>query len=129
MLERIAREAVAPYFDAGLANRVQLAVNAWYGQTGAEVAGQVDDERIDALKERARDALGELEGVNDDLAEIAEEITAIDPPDLPEADMEALEEAQAERRNSVLIDSGMSFAESVDRLHAHSEMAARRRPK
>jgi hypothetical protein len=41
--------------------------------------------------------------------------------------MEVLEEAQAERRESVLIDSDMDFAEAVDRLHAHSERAARRR--
>ena len=50
-----------------------------------------------------------------------------EPPDLPEADMEALAEAQDERRSSVLIDCDMDFAEAVDRLRAHSEMAARRR--
>jgi hypothetical protein len=128
VLRRIAREAIAPYYDAGLANRVQLAVNAWYRQTGAEVAGQVDDDRrIDAIKERAHDALEVLQEVNDDLAEIAEEITAIEPPELPEADMEALEAAQAAASVSVVIDSKMDFVAATDSLHAHSEMAARRR--
>ena len=128
VLERIAREAVAPYFDAGLANRVQLAVNAWYRQTGAEVAGQVDDDRIDALKERARMLSASLRGSTTPLPISPRRSTAIEPPELPEADMDALENAQAERRSSVLVDSNMDFAEAVDRLHAHNGMIARREP-
>ena len=58
---------------------------------------------------------------------MAADIEVTEPPDLPEADMDALEEAQDERRDSVLIDSDMDFAEAVDRLKAHSEKAARRR--
>ena len=57
---------------------------------------------------------------------MADEIEVSEPPDLPEADMDALEEAQAERRDSVLIDSDMDYVEAMDRLNAHSEMAARR---
>jgi len=77
-------------------------------------------------KARAEAALDELRAVNAELTDMSAEVEVSEPPDLPEADMDALEEAQDERRDSVLIDSDMDFAEGVDRLHAHSEMAARR---
>ena len=89
----------------------------------------MDDDTLGDLRDRAEAALDELHEVNASLTGIAAEIEISEPPDLPEADMEALEEAQAESRDSVLIDSDMDFAEAVDRLNAHSEMAARRRPK
>jgi hypothetical protein len=41
--------------------------------------------------------------------------------------MDALEEAQAESHDAVLIDSDMDFADSVDRLNAHTEKAAHKR--
>jgi hypothetical protein len=126
VLRRIAREAIAPYYDFGLARRVALAEVAWRSRMRAEVAGQLDDDSIGALRERARDALGDLETVNDDLAEIAEDIQIAAAPQLPEADMEALEAAQA-AASVVVIDSKMDFVEAVDSLHAHGEMAARRR--
>lgn len=126
-LERIARAAVAPYFDADLAEQVRAAEAVWQEQVQIEIANQVDDDTIGDLSTRAEAALDELREVNAALSGMSDEIDISEPPDLPEADMEALEEAQAERRSSVLIDSDMDFAESVDRLHAHSERAARRR--
>ena len=128
-LARIAREAVAPFFDAGLRRRVTLAEVDWRRRIRAEIAAQVDEDRLDGLKARAETALGELGAVNAELAAMAAEIEAVGPPDLPEPDMGALEEAQAERRVAVLIDSDMDFSESVERLAAHNEMAARRKPK
>ncbi len=41
------------------------------------------------------------------------------------ADMDALQEAQDERRGSVLIDSGTNFAEATDRLLEHNELDVR----
>jgi hypothetical protein len=126
-LERIAREAIAPYFDPGLARRVTEAELIWRRRVRAEIAGQVDEDRVDGLKARAEAALNELREINADLANVAGEVGALEPPDRPEADIDALAEVQAERRDSVLIDNDMDFAVTVDRLHAHSEMAARRR--
>ena len=128
-LERIAREAVAPYFDADLAERVRAAYAAWRERVGAEIAAQVDEDRLDALRVRADPALEELRAVNGELAEIASEVTVSEPPALPEPDMDRLEEAQDECRDAVLIDSGMDYVEATDRLRAHSEMVARRRAK
>jgi hypothetical protein len=60
---------------------------------------------------------------------MSDEVDVSDPPLLPEADTDALKEAQAEARDSVLIDSDMDYVEAVDRLKAHSEAVSRRRPK
>ena len=129
VLERIAREAVAPFFDAGLAGRVTLAEAEWRRGVRAEIAGQRDERRIDALKARAEIALDELREVNADLEAIAAEVDVSGPPDLPEPDMDGLEAAQTRRRSSVLIDSDMNFVEATERLQAHSERVARRKPK
>jgi hypothetical protein len=138
VLRRIAREAIAPYYDAGLAARVRAAHIEWQGRANARLREELirhaeeegDEGDIESIRERARDAISELETVNADLDEIAsavdEEIG--DAPELPEADLEALEAAQSAASASVVIDSKMDFVEATDRLHAHSEMAARRRP-
>jgi hypothetical protein len=126
LLEQIAHEAVAPYFDASLAERVRAAKAAWQEPADAQIAAQIDEAAVDGLRSRAEAALDELREVNAELADIAAEIKISEPPDLPEADMDALAEAQDECRDSVLIDDGMDFAEAVARLRAHNEMAARR---
>ena len=56
---------------------------------------------------------------------MAERVDVIDAPDLPEPDMAALQEAQDEQRDKVLIDSEMDFEEATDRLKAHSERHVR----
>ena len=127
-LRQIARDAVAPFFDADLVGRVEAAESIWRETAEAEIAALIDDEALNALKARAGVALDELREVNVELANMAAgvEDQVPEPPDLPEADMEALEEAQAERRDAVLIDSDMDYVEAVDRLKAHSEAVARR---
>ena len=125
-LERIARAAVAPYFDATLARRVAQAERTWRNRVDAEVAGQVDEGRIDELKEIAEAGLRSIREVNAELADMAERIRIVAPPDLPAPDMEALEEAQDERSDAVLIDSEMDFVEATERLRDHNELEARR---
>lgn len=124
-LERIARAAVAPYFDAGLQRRVEVAEAAWRRRVAEEIAGQVDEDRLDRLKERAEDGLDILRSVNAELADMVASLETIEPPDLPEADMVALAGAQAENYDAVLVDSDMSFEVAVDRLKAHSERGGR----
>jgi hypothetical protein len=126
-LRDIARAAVAPYFDAGLAGRVEAAAADWQERADAEIANQIDEDALDALRARAEAALDQLRDINAELAEIANGVEVGEPPDLPEADTDALKEAQAEARDSVLIDSDMDYVEAVDRLKAHSEAVARRR--
>jgi hypothetical protein len=125
-LERIARDAVAPYFDAGLADRVRTAHAEWRERANAGIAAQGDEGRLAGLKERADSALDELRAVNTELADMAGEVVVPDAPELPDPDMAALEEAQAGARDAVLIDSAMDYAEAVDRLKSHSELVARR---
>ena len=128
-LERIAREAVAPYFDAGLAERVRDAEAGWQEQVRAEIANQIDEDRLDRLKVAPKPRSTSSGKSTPNSRRSPRDIEISEPPELPEADMDALEEAQDERRSSVLIDSDMDFAEAMDRLRAHSEMAARRRLK
>jgi hypothetical protein len=128
-LERIAREAVRPYFDATLKGRVEAAHIEWQERANAGIADQIDADAVEALRVRADAALDQLREVNAELDAIANEVVVSDPPDLPEPDTDMLEEAQAERRDAVLIDSDMDYVEAVDRLHGHSEMVARRRAK
>jgi hypothetical protein len=125
-LERIARAAVAPYFDAELQRRVSQAEGTWRNRVRGEIEGQVDEDRLDDLKARAEDGLAMLREVNAELEAMAAEVGTIGPPALPSPDMEALQEAQDARRDSVLIDSEMDFTEATERLQAHSERAARR---
>jgi hypothetical protein len=127
VLARLIDEAVAPYFDVGLAGRVAEAKAEWREEADAEIEAQVDDEALDTLKVRARAAIRELEEVNSALNAMAAGIeldTLI--PDLPEPDTDALEAAQDERRDAVLIDSDMDFVEGTDRLREHNELDARR---
>ena len=126
VLLQMAKDAVAPYYDADLAERVRIAKAEWLERAQEQIDAQVDDEALDALKARAEAALDVLRAVNADLEAMADEIDGPRAPDLPEPDMEALEEAQDERRDAVLIDSDMDYVEATDRLRGHSEKAARR---
>ena len=119
-LRDIARAAIAPYFDADLAERVRAAAAAWQERADDVIANQIDQEALDALKARAEAALDQLREVNLELADMAAGVEgeAPEPPDLPEPDMEALEEAQTERRDAVLIDSDMDYVEATDRFLA-----------
>jgi hypothetical protein len=88
---------------------------------------EIDEDRLATLKARAEAALANLREVDAEPNDMADEVEISDPPALPEPDRDALEEAQAERRDAVLIDSDMDYVEGRDRLREHSEMAARRR--
>ena len=96
-LRQIARDAVAPFFDADLVGRVEAAESIWRETAEAEIAAQIDDEALDALKARAGAALDELREVNVELANMAAgpRTKSLSFTDLPEADMEALEEASS----------------------------------
>jgi hypothetical protein len=127
-LEEIIRTAVVgPYFDPDLAQKVKDAKDDWEAKAQDEIDEQIDGERLDALKERAQAALDELAAVNAEVEAMRDDIEIEEPvPDLPEADMDVLSEAQEERRDAVLIDSDMDYVEATDRLRAHNELAARR---
>jgi hypothetical protein len=115
VLERMIREAVAPYFDAGLAARVRAAREAWEEHAQEEIDAHLGQEALDALKARSRAAIEELELVNAEIEAMRDGVPEIEEavPDLPEADMAALERAQRRRRDAVLIDSDMDFVEAT----------------
>jgi hypothetical protein len=126
VLERITREAVAPYYDMTLKDRVEAAHEAWLTHAQAEVGAQIFGDYLDHLKDRADDALAELRSVNAEVEAMRDIVQIAAPvPDLPEPDATELARMQDERRDAVLIESGMDYVEATDRLRAHNEMAAR----
>jgi hypothetical protein len=126
VLERLAREAIAPYYDSDLAAAVEANREAWLAKAQNEIDAQIDDDALDALKDRARAPIEELRSVNAELDAMRDEVEISEPvPDLPEADMEALHDAQDGRHDAVLIDSHMDYVEGTDRLREHNELAAR----
>ena len=106
-------QSFARYFDSTLAERLQEAENDWQDDAEAAVAAQTDADEIERLQARYDVARDEIETVNARLAEIAASIELPDPPDPPEADLDA----EAEDRKP-LIDSAWGFVEGTLKLKA-----------
>jgi hypothetical protein len=71
ILEQIVSDAIAPYFDVGLADKVATARRAWHAAAQEMLAGQIDGEVLDRIREQAGDRLAaleaEIEAINDGL--------------------------------------------------------------
>jgi hypothetical protein len=124
-LGRWIREAMEPWFDRDLAARVEAAKTEWLERAAAALEQHIDHAKVEKLKVRARRAEAELMWVNDGLEALraaAASAADLPEPEVPEADHEALAEAQAEQeaRGAVLIDSDMDFIEAARRLRAHA---------
>ena len=129
------RAALNPWFDYGLADRVEAAKAEWVERAQAALDAHVDHARVDRLKVRARRATVELTWVNELLEQeraTAAEEAELPEPEVPEPDADALAAAQEEARAAILINSDMSFADATRRLRAHApgrEKLRRWRPK
>jgi hypothetical protein len=114
LLRRIAREAVAPFFDRSLDQRCSEAREEWRDACQEAVDEQTDQDRLQEIAEQANEV---LETVREQIRALEEQIR-IDPssydlperPDLPEP------EITAEPDDLPLIDSAWSWAEQSQRL-------------
>jgi hypothetical protein len=119
------REALAPWFAADLARRVEEAKVEWAQRAAAALAKHVNQTKVERLKVRARSAYTSLMLVNENLAAMrakAAQEAELPEPEVPGPDMAALAEAQAAQvaAGGVLIDSDMSFAQATKRLRAYA---------
>jgi hypothetical protein len=81
-------QAIRPYFDETLRERVEEAQQEWQAQTEAAIEEQIDAEEIASLQARYDAAREEIERVNYRLRVMADAITLPAPPPPPEPDMD-----------------------------------------
>jgi hypothetical protein len=100
LLDQIARDAIEPFFDSDLKQRVAVVRNAWKREAQEPLEDQLDEDVL----ERVLDAVAELQ----DAVE-AVELPAL--PAVPRADLDG-----AADYGTPLIDSTMGYAEQTRRL-------------
>jgi hypothetical protein len=116
LLRRLAREAVAPFYDPTLSTRC-LAVSAqWRDACQRAVDQQTDQEHLDRLAAQANEALDtvreQLRQLNEQVRIHPSDYELPDPPDVPEPQI------AVEPDGAPLIDSAWSWAEQSRRLIA-----------
>jgi hypothetical protein len=108
LLRRLARQALAPYFDATLESRVAIAYGQWYRQAQAALTEQMDTEHLERIRTEAAEKLGtlrsEIDAINTALQIDAHGFT------LPEAVVPAAE-LNGHHPPWPLLDSAWPFAE------------------
>jgi hypothetical protein len=60
LLQQLARDAIAPYFDRTLEGRVWMAYSDWLREAQAALAEQLDDERLERIRAEAAEKLGAM---------------------------------------------------------------------
>ncbi len=115
LLRRIAREALAPFFDASLARRVMEARSAWLAAAQAAIDEQIDAGHLERIR---TDAAARLETIRTELDALNDAMRVdADDFDLPEPVVPAAE-LNGQAHPLPLLDSGWSFAEQCHRLIA-----------
>jgi hypothetical protein len=119
-LDRMARDAIAPFFDYDLAERVDEAREEWLAEAQEMLAKQLGPERLDEMREQAEAKLAELQeqvqAVNDGLKVDA---TGIKVPkiDVPDPEVDGADD-------DPLISSEWGFAEGTRALRARKRYEA-----
>ncbi|HEX7461763.1 MAG TPA: hypothetical protein VF317_06290 [Dermatophilaceae bacterium] len=116
VLQRIARDAIEPFYDGTLNDRVSLARDAWRREAQAVVDETIDSDAMHRIQEQARPRLAALAyeiGVLNDAAQV-------DPLDfdLPPIVVPTAVDRRGEAHGKPLVDSRWSFAEQCLRLKA-----------
>jgi hypothetical protein len=110
--------AFKPWFDASLARRVSEAGDAWLLKAQKLVDSQVDGDAVAALRDRATDSIDafqtDIPEINDELADLAENIPALPPIAVPPGKVDD----ERARQASSLISSTWSWAKSTRILKA-----------
>jgi hypothetical protein len=113
LLEEIARDAIAPFFDPTLDQRVRAAQDQWLEAAQATVDGAVDQDHLDRLRTEAEAKLTEwreqLDAINDQLRLDVSDFD-LPPIQIPEA------EVNSAPHPLPLLDSQWSFAEQCQAL-------------
>jgi hypothetical protein len=115
LLRQIARDAVAPFFDATLTRRVDEARSRWLADAQQVVEDTLGEDELDRLREQAEEKLNEIRRL---AGELDEEFTFdADDYDLPDIEIPAAEPDQDEVRLAApLIDSRWDFADQTQAL-------------
>jgi hypothetical protein len=115
---QIVEEAIAPYYDATLVDRVQEAAQQWEADVQVEFQRQATGSDLDDLVDLARSHLRDLAQALTDIQDAAAAIDFTAPKiDLPEPDL------QGERKAS-LVDSDMSLLEHIEVLRQRKDYSA-----
>ena len=112
LLRQMALDAISPFYDASLDQRVADARREWVKAARAALGEQLDMELLEQLQQNAQERLAELEN---DIAELADEISGdltFPAAEVPEPEISALADGDP------LIDSDWSFADQSRRLKA-----------
>jgi hypothetical protein len=115
LLARMAREAIAPFFDATLDGRVRAARTEWLAAAQGVLVDRLGPDRLADIRATAAARLAEMQEQLDELAEqLAVDIDDLDLPDfgIPESDVDR------DGLPSPLIDSTWGFVEGTRRLRA-----------
>jgi hypothetical protein len=113
LLQQLARDAVAPYFDRTLEGRVWSAYSEWLDEAQAALTGQLDGEQLERIRAEAAEKLAAMREQIDALnAELQVDTTGFELPPavVPEPEL------NGHRPPAPLVDSAWSFAEQCRRL-------------
>jgi hypothetical protein len=116
LLRRMARDALRPFFDTTLAERVSAARHAWVEQAQTVVDTNIDGERLERIRAAAAEKLGAMRADIDAL-NAALHVDA-DDFDLPDIVIPEPEVGDLEANGEPLIDSGWSYSQAARRLIA-----------
>jgi hypothetical protein len=87
LLQQMGRDAIAPFYDAGLARRVGEARQEWLDRALEVVNANLDQERLGRIRAEAADKLeamqGQIDAINDQLRIDVDDFDLPDLPDIP----------------------------------------------
>jgi hypothetical protein len=115
LLRQIAHEAVAPFYDSTLAERVEASRRAWFEVALQRVNDNLDRERLGRVHAQAQRMLAEMRQRIDALSEDEAFHLDVDDFDLPDIDIPEARLTQG-LAPAALLDSRESFAEQTRRL-------------
>jgi hypothetical protein len=115
LLRQMGRDAIAPFYDFELAQRVETARQEWMGRALGVINDTLDREHLGRIRAEAADKLEAMQeqiaAINDQLRVDVVDFDLPQLPDIPEADLTLGLSAPPP-----LIDSSWSFAEQARRL-------------
>jgi hypothetical protein len=117
LLDQLARQAIAPFYDDGLARRVTDAREDWLAEAGAIVDAKIDADRRQALAEQLQ---AQLDAMREEIRQATEHIREQIHIDASEFDLPEIIVPDAEiddyEQPAPLIDSEWDFAEQSQAL-------------
>jgi hypothetical protein len=84
VLRQMLEAAIAPYIDATLKRRVELAEKRWHRAAGTAIGGQLDDAVMQRVRRDVAQLRDEIERIEDELAAATEHVE-LPPVDVPQS--------------------------------------------